>query len=249
MREKINIIRVGEMTALESKDEIHATLDGADMVFLVADMSYVTGAATFPVIANIAKERGALVVAVVTRPFSFEGRKRLSNSEEGIKKIQEQVDAIIVIPSPGVLSVSDKRTTMNSAYENADNILGQVVQSVIDLLHRPGIVNVDFDDLRAIMSNAGRMVIGIGEGRGENSIVTATHNALNSPVIEHPITGAKRVLVNVTSGSNIQFGELSEAMLIINNASDENANVIWGQVFNPDMEDMVRVTIMAAEFD
>ena len=240
---------VGEMAAAESRDEISAALEGADMIFLVAGMGGGTGTGASPIIASVARETGALVVAVVTRPFSFEGRRRLANSEEGIVKLKEQVDALVVIPNDGLLSISDRRMTVSSAYENADNVLCHVVQCIVDLILRPGIVSVDFDDLRWIMSNAGRVITGIGEGRGEDGIATATRSALNSPFMENPIIGAKRVLVNVTGGAKIGIDKLSEAMRIINDASDKDVNLIWGQVFDPNMDDMVRITIIAADFD
>jgi cell division protein FtsZ len=201
------------------------------------------------VIANIARETGALVVAVVTRPFSFEGSRRMTLTAEGIAKLKEQVDALIVIPNDRLLSVSDKRTSLSKAFELADNVLHQAVQGVTDLILRPGVVNVDFADVRTIMSSAGSAIMGIGEGYGENRVATAAHNAINSPLMEVPMIGAKRVLFNVTGGAKIGIHEIDEAARIINNASDKDVNLIWGQVFDPDMEDMVRITIIATDFD
>jgi cell division protein FtsZ len=240
---------VGEKAAIESRDEIRAALDGADMIFIAAGMGGGTGTGASPVIANIARETGALVVAVVTRPFSFEGRRRLSHTIEGIAKLKEQVDALIVIPNDRLLSISDKRTSLSKAFELADNILHQAVQGVTDLILRPGLVNVDFADVRTIMSSAGSAIMGIGEGYGENRVATAANNAINSPLMEVPMIGAKRVLFNVTGGSKIGIHEINEAAGIINNASDKDVNLIWGQVFDPDMEDMVRITIIATDFD
>jgi cell division protein FtsZ len=240
---------IGEKAALESRDEIRAALEGADMVFLAAGMGGGTGTGASPVIANIARETGALVVAVVTRPFSFEGRRRLAHAAEGIAKLKEQVDALIVIPNDRLLAVADKRTSLSKAFELADNVLHQAVQGVTDLILRPGLVNVDFADVRTIMSNAGSAIMGIGEGYGENRVATAAHNAINSPLMEVPMVGAKGVLFNVSGGSKIGIHEVEEAARIINNASDIDANVIWGQVFDPDMEDVVKITIIATGFD
>ncbi|MDR1651439.1 MAG: cell division protein FtsZ [Synergistaceae bacterium] len=240
---------VGEKAAIESRDEIRAALDGADMIFLAAGMGGGTGTGASPVIAGIARETGALVVAVVTRPFSFEGRRRLAHTAEGIAKLKEQVDALIVIPNDRLLEISDKRTSLSKAFELADNVLHQAVQGVTDLILRPGLVNVDFMDIRTIMSSAGSAIMGIGEGYGENRVATAAHNAINSPLMEVPMIGAKRVLFNVTGGAKIGLHEVEEAARIINNASDKDVNLIWGQVFDPDMEDMVRITIIATEFD
>ncbi|MDR1508798.1 MAG: cell division protein FtsZ [Synergistaceae bacterium] len=240
---------IGEKAAIESRDEIRAALEGADMIFIAAGMGGGTGTGASPVIAGIAKETGALVVAVVTRPFSFEGKRRLAHTVEGITRLKDQVDALIVIPNDRLLSISDKRTPLNKAFEQADNVLHQAVQGVTDLILRPGLVNVDFADVRTIMSNAGSAIMGIGEGYGENRVATAAHNAINSPLMEVPMVGAKRVLFNVTGSSKITIHEIDEAAAIINNASDRDVNLIWGQVFDPDMDDMVRITIIATDFD
>ena len=240
---------IGQKAALESRDEIRAALEGADMVFIAAGMGGGTGTGASPVIANIAKETGTLVVAVVTRPFQFEGRRRLAHAAEGIAQLKEQVDALIVIPNDRLLSISDRRTSLNDAFKLADNILHQAVQGVTDLILRPGLVNVDFADVRTIMSNAGAAIMGIGEGYGENRVATAAHNAINSPLMETPMVGAKGVLFNVSGGANIGIHEIQEAAQIINNASDEDAFVIWGHVFDPDMDDAVKITVIATGFD
>ena len=240
---------VGQKAALESRDEIRAALEGADMVFIAAGMGGGTGTGASPVIANIAKETGTLVVAVVTRPFQFEGRRRLAHAANGIAQLKEQVDALIVIPNDRLLSISDRRTSLNDAFKLADNVLHQAVQGVTDLILRPGLVNVDFADVRTIMSNAGAAIMGIGEGYGENRVATAAHNAINSPLMETPMVGAKGVLFNVSGGANIGIHEIQEAAQIINNASDEDAFVIWGHVFDPDMDDAVKITVIATGFD
>lgn len=240
---------VGQKAALESRDEIRAALEGADMVFIAAGMGGGTGTGASPVIASIAKETGTLVVAVVTRPFQFEGRRRLAHAAEGIGRLKEQVDALIVIPNDRLLSISDRRTSLNDAFKLADNVLHQAVQGVTDLILRPGLVNVDFADVRTIMSNAGAAIMGIGEGYGENRVATAAHNAINSPLMETPMIGAKGVLFNISGGANVGIHEIQEAADIINNACDEDAFVIWGHVFDPDMDDAVQITVIATGFD
>ncbi|MDR1021137.1 MAG: cell division protein FtsZ [Synergistaceae bacterium] len=240
---------VGQKAALESRDEIRAALEGSDMVFLAAGMGGGTGTGASPVIANIAKETGALVVAVVTRPFQFEGKRRLGHASEGIEKLREQVDALIVIPNDRLLSLADKKTSLSDAFKLADNVLHQAVQGVTDLILRPGLVNVDFADVRTIMSNAGSAIMGIGEGYGENRVATAAHNAINSPLMETQMVGAKGVLFNVSGGANIGIHEVEEAADIINSASDEDASIIWGHVYDPDMDDSVKITVIATGFD
>ncbi|MDR0647717.1 MAG: cell division protein FtsZ [Synergistaceae bacterium] len=240
---------VGQKAALESRDEIRAALEGSDMVFIAAGMGGGTGTGASPVIANIAKETGALVVAVVTRPFQFEGKRRLSHASEGIEKLREQVDALIVIPNDRLLALADKKTSLADAFKLADNVLHQAVQGVTDLILRPGLVNVDFADVRTIMSSAGSAIMGIGEGYGENRVATAAHNAINSPLMETQMIGAKGVLFNVSGGGNIGIHEVVEAADIINGACDEDASIIWGHVFDPDMDDSVKITVIATGFD
>jgi len=240
---------VGQKAAQESREEIRAVLEGADMVFIAAGMGGGTGTGASPVIAGIAKETGTLVVAVVTRPFEFEGRRRSAYAAEGIERLGEQVDALIVIPNDRLLGIADKRTSLNEAFKLVDNVLHQAVQGVTDLILRPGLVNVDFADVRTIMSSAGAAIMGIGEGYGENRIPTAAHNAINSPLMETPMIGAKGVLFNISAGANVSIHEVSEAANIINSACDEDAQVIWGHVFDPDLEDSVKITVIATGFD
>lgn len=239
---------VGQKAALESRDEIRAVLEGADMVFLAAGMGGGTGTGATPVIASIARETGALVVAVVTRPFTFEGRRRKQVADDGIERLRKEVDALVVIPNEKLLSISDKKTSLAEAFQLADSVLRQAVQGVTDLILRPGIVNVDFADVRTVMCNAGAAIMGIGEAYGENRVVTATHNAINSPLMETPMNGAKGVLFNVTGGANVSLHEITEAADLIRNASDEDATVIWGHVFDPNLEDAVKVTVIATGF-
>jgi cell division protein FtsZ len=241
--------RVGQEAALESRDEIRSALDGADMVFIAAGMGGGTGTGASPIIASIAKESGTLVVAIVTRPFQFEGKKRMVHAAEGIALLKEQVDALIVIPNDRLLKISDRRTSLNDAFKLADNVLHQAVQGVTDLILRPGLVNVDFADVRTIMSNAGSAIMGIGDGSGENRASTAANNAINSPLMETPMIGAKGVLFNVSGGANIGIHEVQEAAEIITNASHKDAFVIWGHVFDPDMDDSVKITVIATGFN
>jgi cell division protein FtsZ len=240
---------IGQKAALESRDEIRSALEGADMIFIAAGMGGGTGTGASPVIASIAKETGTLVVAVVTRPFQFEGKRRLAHAVEGIARLKEQVDALIVIPNDRLLSISDRRTPLNDAFKRVDNVLHQAVQGVTDLILRPGLVNVDFADVRTIMSNAGSAIMGIGDGSGDNRVATAANNAINSPLMETPMIGAKGVLFNVSGGANIGIHEVQEAADIINNASHEDAFIIWGHVFDPEMDDSVKITVIATGFD
>lgn len=239
---------VGMKAAIESRDEIRAALEGADMVFIAAGMGGGTGTGASPVIANIAKETGALVVAVVTRPFQFEGNRRAMHAAEGIAKLKEEVDALIIIPNDRLLTNSDRRTSFLEAFKRADSVLHQAVQGVTELILKPGLVNVDFADVRTVMRGAGAAVMGIGEGYGENRVAQATHNAIHSPLMEVPMIKARRVLFNVSVGPNVALQEITEAGEIIKNASDVDALTIWGHVFDPDMDDGVRITVIAADF-
>jgi cell division protein FtsZ len=234
---------------MESREEIRAAIEGADMVFIAAGMGGGTGTGASPVIASIAKDMGALVVSVVTRPFSFEGKRRDAAAIEGIASLKEFVDALIVVSNDTLLSLSDRKTTLNDAFKRADDVLRQGVQGVTDLILCPGLVNVDFADVRTIMKEAGSAIMGIGEGYGENRVATATHNAINSPLMETPMSSAKRVLFNITSGANIGILEVKEAAEIINSASDPDAQVIWGHVFDSGIDDAVRLTVIATDFN
>ncbi len=239
---------VGCKSALESREEIRAAIDGSDMVFLAAGMGGGTGTGASPVIASIAKETGALVVAVVTRPFSFEGRRRIAQADLGIKQLREKVDALIIIPNDRLLSITDKKTSINDAFKLADGVLHQAVQGVTDLIFRPGLVNVDFADVKTIMSDAGTAIMGIGEGYGEKRAATAAYNAVNSPLMDTRMSGAKGILFNITGGANVGIHEIDEATRIITEAADENARIIWGHVFDPEMEDSLQITVIATGF-
>ena len=240
---------IGSKSAIESREEIRAAVEGSDMVFIAAGMGGGTGTGAAPVIASIAKETGALVVAVVTLPFTFEGRRKTVQAASGVKQLKEKVDALIVIPNDRLLSVTDKKTSVNDAFKLADGVLHQAVQGVTDLILRPGLVNVDFADVKTIMSNAGTAIMGIGEGSGEKRAATAAYNAINSPLMNVKMHGAKGVLFNITGGAGVGIHEIDEATKIITEATDEDAFIIWGHVFDPDMDDTIQITVIATGFD
>jgi len=240
---------IGCKSAQESREEIRAAIEGADMVFIAAGMGGGTGTGGAPVIASIAKDAGSLVVAVVTRPFMFEGRRRIAQAEAGIAQLKDKVDALIVIPNDRLLSITDKKTSINDAFRLADGVLHQAVQGVTDLILRPGLVNVDFADVKTIMSNAGTAIMGIGEGYGEKRAATAAYNAINSPLMETKMSGAKGILFNITGGANVGIHEVEEATRIITEAADEDAFIIWGHLFDPEMEDSIQITVIATGFD
>lgn len=240
---------IGFKSAQESREEIRAAVEGSDMVFIAAGMGGGTGTGAAPVIASIAKEADALVVAVVTLPFSFEGKRRICQANLGISQMRDKVDALIIIPNDRLLSVTEKKTTINDAFRIADGVLHQAVQGVTDLILRPGLVNVDFADVRTIMSNAGSAIMGIGEGYGEKRAATAAYNAINSPLMDTNMSGAKGILFNITGGANVGIHEINEATRIITEAADENAFIIWGHVFDPEMDDSIQITVIATGFD
>ncbi|MDO4987535.1 MAG: cell division protein FtsZ [Synergistes sp.] len=240
---------IGAKSALESRDEIRAAVEGADMVFIAAGMGGGTGTGAAPVIAEIAKEVGALVVAVVTIPFTFEGARRQRQAKKGLAELRGKVDALIVIPNDRLLDISDSKTLVNDAFKLADGVLHQAVQGVTDLIKRPGQVNVDFADVRTVMANSGTAIMGIGEGYGEKRAAVAASNAINSPLMNTSMTGAKGVLINVTGGSNVRIHEINEAISTITEAADEDAYIIWGHVFDPEMEDSIQITVIATGFD
>lgn len=240
---------IGCKSAMESREELRAVVEGADMVFVAAGMGGGTGTGAAPVIAGIAKEAGALVVAVVTLPFTFEGRRRIRQASYGIEQLRDKVDALIIIPNDRLLGITDKKTSVNDAFRMADGVLHQAVQGVTDLIKRPGLVNVDFADVKTIMSNAGTAIMGIGEGYGEKRAATAAFNAINSPLMDSKMSGAKGILFNITGGASVGIHEINEAISIITEAADEDAFIIWGHVFDPEMEDSIQITVIATGFD
>ena len=240
---------IGRLAAEESKREIKRMLEGADMVFITAGMGGGTGTGAAPVVAAIARELGALTVGVVTRPFSFEGARRMRLAKEGLEMLQSVVDTIITVPNDKLLSVDDKRIKLNEAFRIADDVLRQGVQGISDIITVPGMINVDFADVRSIMSNAGPALMGIGTATGGMRATEAADNAISSPLLETSIHGATRVLVNVTSGHDLTLMEYSDAAEQISQRCDEReANIIFGWVPDPSLEGEVRVTVLATGF-
>ena len=188
-------------------------------------------------------------MAVVTLPFTFEGRRRIRQASYGIEQLRDKVDALIIIPNDRLLGITDKKTSVNDAFRMADGVLHQAVQGVTDLIKRPGLVNVDFADVKTIMSNAGTAIMGIGEGYGEKRAATAAFNAINSPLMDSKMSGAKGILFNITGGASVGIHEINEAISIITEAADEDAFIIWGHVFDPEMEDSIQITVIATGFD
>lgn len=241
---------IGQKAAEESRDDILDTLRGADMVFVTAGMGGGTGTGAAPVVAECAREIGALTVGVVTRPFSFEGMKRRRNAELGIENLKKHVDTIITIPNDRLMQVVDKKTPITQAFSIADDVLRQGVKGISDLIALPGLINLDFADVKSIMSNAGSALMGIGEASGENAAVEAAKAAIASPLLETSIDGARGVLLNVTGAEeNLSMLEVTEASEAIEKAADSQANIIWGASIDDSMGDTVRVTVIATGFD
>jgi cell division protein FtsZ len=241
---------VGHGAAAESRDAIKEALKGADMVFVTAGEGGGTGTGAAPVIAEIAKnEIGALTVGVVTRPFSFEGANRNRQAEEGIQRLREQVDTLIVIPNEKLLGVVERRTTIIEAFREADNVLRQGVQGITDLITIPGLINLDFADVRTIMHNAGTALMGIGTGSGETRAVDAAKAAVSSPLLEASVEGATGILLNITGGHDLGLFEVNEAAEIVSAAADTQSNIIFGAVIDDSMGDDVRVTVIATGFE
>ena len=238
----------GRKAAEEDREKIQEVLEGADMVFITAGMGGGTGTGAAPVVANIAKELGALTVAVVTKPFTFEGRARTASAEIGIQNLQEHVDSLIVIPNDRLLQVSDANTTMLDAFRLADDVLRHGVQGITDLITVPGLINLDFADVKTIMSHSGSALMGIGHATGEGRAVKAAQEAIANPLLEATISGATGVLVNVTGGNAMGILEINQALEIIHDAADPNAEVIFGTAVNPEMQDEMKITVIATGF-
>ncbi len=241
---------IGRQAAEESREELLAALKGADMVFITAGMGGGTGTGAAPVVAEVAQEIGALATGVVTRPFSFEGSQRRMIAEQGLQALKERVDSIITIPNDRLLSIIDKKTSLVDSFKIVDDVLRQGVQGISDLITKPGIVNVDFADVRAVMANSGSALMGIGIASGDDRAVKAAKAAVNSPLLELSVDGAKGVLFNV-SGDNITMLEISEAANIITESIDPEARVIFGAVSDPDTikEGEIQITVVATGFD
>ncbi|MBP2662355.1 MAG: ftsZ [Firmicutes bacterium] len=240
---------IGEKAAQESRDDIIKVLKGSDMVFITAGMGGGTGTGAAPIVAECAREVGALTVGVVTKPFSFEGRKRQLQAERGIAKLKEKVDTLITIPNDRLLQVVDKRTPIMDAFKIVDDVLRQGVQGISDLIAVPALINLDFADVKTIMSDAGSALMGIGFGTGDNRAVVAVEAAVKSPLLEMSIDGAKGVLLNFTGGPNTTLFEVNEAADIIAKAADPEATIIFGATIDESFEDQVRVTVIATGFD
>ena len=240
----------GRQAAEENRDEIKKMLKDAKMVFVTAGMGGGTGTGAAPIIAEIAKDIGALTVGVVTRPFSFEMRNRADKAAKGIEELKNKVDTLIVIPNEKLMAIIDKKTPMLQAFSEVDNVLRQAVQGISDLIQVPGLINLDFADVQAIMKDKGSALMGIGVGRGENRAVEAAKKAINSPLLETTIDGAKGILLNITGGSDLSLYEATEAANIISDAADPNANLIFGAVVDESLEeDQVVITVIATGFD
>ena len=241
--------KIGEKSALESEEIIKEYLQGADMIFITAGMGGGTGTGASPVIAEIAKNCADLVVAVVTLPFSFEGRKKRVTALEGIEKLKEKVDSMILINNDKLLQISDKSTSLNDAFKLADDVLRQAVQGVTEIVNVPGLINIDFSDLKAIMSKAGSAYMGIGIGKGENRAKEAAKMALQSPILDVSIAGAKGVVFNVTGGNDLTLSEVTEISEVIVQNVDPEANIKFGAVIDESMEGIIKVTLVATGFD
>lgn len=239
---------IGQKAADESRDEIAAELEGADMVFITCGMGGGSGTGGAPIVAEIARQQGALTVGVVTRPFTFEGRRRMNQAEEGIRSFREQVDTLIIIPNDRLLSVVEKRTSIQEAFQVADDVLRQGVQGISDIITIPGLINVDFADIKAIMSNAGSALMGIGHASGENRAVTASQTAISSPLLEASIEGASGIIFNVTGGSDLTLFEVNQAAEVIYGVASPDANIIFGSVIDERLQGELKITVIATGF-
>ncbi|MBI5412083.1 cell division protein FtsZ [Candidatus Peregrinibacteria bacterium] len=240
---------IGKKSAEESSEEIKAILEGADMVFVTCGMGGGTGTGGAPVVADIARELGALTVAVVTKPFSFEGSRRSEVALNGIEELKQKVDTLITIPNDRILSIIDKKTPLMDAFVVVDDVLRQGIQGIADLITVHGLINVDFADVRAIMKDAGSALMGIGYGTGENRATEAARAAIESPLLELSINGAKGVLFNITGGNDLSMFEVDEAAKVITEAADANANIIFGAVINESYTGEIKCTVIATGFD
>ncbi len=240
---------VGYAAAHESIEQIRTALTGADMVFITAGMGGGTGTLGSSVVASVAKELGCLTVGVVTKPFLFEGKRRMKNADRGIEELRKQVDTLITIPNQRLLSIAGRNTTLLDTFKKADDILFQAVKGISDLIIFEGLVNVDFADVRAVMSEMGMAMMGTGESSGENRAVEAAEKAVSSPLLEDiSIHGARGVLINITASPDVTLQEVNEAAELIHAEAHEDANIIWGMVIDPNLTDRVRVTVIATGF-
>jgi cell division protein FtsZ len=240
---------IGRQAAEEHRDEIEEVLKGSDMVFITAGKGGGTGTGGAPVVAEVAKSVGALTIGVVTRPFSFEGRRRSVQAEAGIQMLREKVDTLIIIPNDRLLQVSDQKTSMLNAFKMCDEVLLQGVQGITDLITTPGLINIDFADVKMVMANAGSALMGIGYASGEGRAVNAARAAISSPLLEASIEGARGIVLNVSGPSDLGLFEVNEAAEIIAQAAHADANIIFGAVIDDSLGDEARITVIAAGFD
>ena len=241
--------QIGEAAAQESREDIIKALEGADMVFVTAGMGGGTGTGAAPVVAECAKEVGALTVGVVTKPFAFEGKRRRASAEKGIEFLTQKVDTIIVIPNDKLLQVVDKKCSLSDAFGKADDVLRQGIKGISDLIQIPGLINLDFADVKTIMTEQGEALMGIGLATGENRAADAAKMAINSPLLETSIDGAKGILLNISGSTNLSLFEINEAAEIISDAADPDANIIFGSVIDESLGDSVQVTVVATGFN
>ena len=240
---------IGRKAVEESKDSIQAVLQGADMVFVTCGMGGGTGTGSAPAIAQMAKEAGILTVGVVTKPFKFEGKKRMEQAEKGIQELKSKVDTLITIPNDRLLQVVQKNTSMMEAFSIADDVLKQGIQSISDLIAVPGLINLDFADVTSVMKEKGLAHMGIGEASGENRAIDASKQAIQSPLLETSIKGARGVLINITGGPNLGLFEINEASTLVQESCDVDANIIFGATIKEHLEDTVKITVIATGFN
>jgi cell division protein FtsZ len=240
---------IGRKAVEESQKQLEELLKGADMVFVTAGMGGGTGTGAAPAIAQMAKKLGSLTIGVVTRPFSFEGKKRAVNAEKGIELMKEAVDTLIIVPNDRLLQIVDKKTPMVQAFREADNVIRQGVQGISDLIAVPGLINLDFADVKTIMSNQGTALMGIGVAKGEDRAIEAAKKAISSPLLETSIDGAQGVLMNITGSSNISLFEVQEAADIVASNTDQELNMIFGSIINESLADEIMITVIATGFD
>ncbi|MCK8061312.1 MULTISPECIES: cell division protein FtsZ [unclassified Fusibacter] len=240
---------MGSKAAEESRDDIFQALQGADMVFITAGMGGGTGTGAAPIVAEIAKEMGVLTVGVVTKPFTFEGKRRRTHAEKGIEELKKRVDTLVTIPNDRLLQVVERRTSIVEAFKIADDVLRQGVQGISDLITTPGLVNLDFADVKTIMYERGLAHMGIGKASGENRAAEAARQAIHSPLLETTINGSKGVLLNITGGNSLGLHEVNEAAEIVSESADQDANIIFGAVIDEDLKDEIRITVIATGFN
>lgn len=240
---------VGAKAAEESIDEVRESIRGSDMVFITAGLGGGTGTLASSVVARVAREEGALTIGVVTRPFGFEGSRRAENARVGLGALQDEVDTLIVIPNDRLLQLVDKRVSIQEAFKTADDVLRQGIQGISELITQPGLINLDFADVRTIMSQGGAALMAVGVGKGDNRATEAAQAAIASPLLDITIDGARGVLFNITGGADLSLFEVNEAAEIIRGTTDPNANIIFGAVIDPSMQDELRITVIATGFE